>query len=75
MPLTGLPPGCSAIVKAVEGGHGLRRRLASMGLTVGSEVQSLISRGRGPIVVAVRHTRLALGRGIAERVMVEPVEA
>jgi ferrous iron transport protein A len=75
MPLTALPPGRSATVLSVEGGHGVRRRLASMGLTVGSEVQSLISRGRGPVVVAVRQTRLALGRGIAEQVMVEPAEA
>jgi len=45
-----------------------------MGLTVGSEVESLISRGSGPIVVAVRQTRLALGRGVANRVLVEPVE-
>ncbi len=53
----------------------MRRRLASMGLTVGSEVESVICRGRGPIVVAVRQTRLALGRGIARNVVVTPLEA
>jgi Fe2+ transport system protein FeoA len=53
----------------------MRRRLASMGLTTGAEVESIISRGRGPIVVAVRQTRLALGRGIAAQVQVEPLEA
>ncbi|MGQ9732317.1 MAG: FeoA family protein [Candidatus Zipacnadales bacterium] len=75
MPLSALPLGQSAIVVAIEGGQSARRRLASMGLTVGSEVQTLIGRGRGPIVVVVRQTRLALGRGIADRVMVEPLEA
>jgi len=74
MLLTALAPGQRAVVTALEGGHGMRRRLASMGLTVGSEVESLISRGSGPIVVAVRQTRLALGRGVANRVLVEPVE-
>jgi len=62
------------VVAAFDGGRGQQRRLASMGLTIGAEVQSLISRGRGPIVVAVRQTRLALGRGIASRVQVEPLE-
>ncbi len=59
---------------ALPGGRGQQHRLSSMGLTVGAEVRSLISRGRGPIVVAVRQTRLALGRGIAGHVQVRPVE-
>jgi len=75
IPLTAMVPGQRGVVTVVEGGFGLRRRLAGMGLTTGSHVESIISRGRGPIVVAVRQTRLALGRGIAGRVMVEVPEA
>jgi len=75
VPLTALMPGQRGIVTVVEGGFGLRRRLAGMGLTTGSNVESVLSRGRGPIVVAVRQTRLALGRGIAARVLVEVPEA
>jgi Fe2+ transport system protein FeoA len=74
IPLTSLLPGQRAIVVALPGGRGQQQRLSSMGLTVGAEVQSLISRGRGPIVVAVRQTRLALGRGIASHVHVRPLE-
>lgn len=74
MPLTALQPGQRARVTAISGGHGIRRRLASMGLTTGCEVVALISRGQGPVVVAVRQTRLALGRGIASRIFVEPLE-
>ncbi len=74
IPLTALLPGQRAVVVAFAGGRGVQRRLASMGLTIGVEVQSLISRGRGPIVVAVRQTRLALGRGIASRVQVRILE-
>ena len=74
IPLTSLRPGQKAVVVALPGGRGPQRRLSSMGLTVGAQVQSLISRGRGPIVVAVRQTRLALGRGIASRVQVRPLE-
>ena len=74
MPLTSLVPGQRAVVTELSGGKTMRRRLASMGLTVGAEVESVISRGRGPIVVAVRQTRLALGRGLAAKLVVDPVE-
>ncbi len=74
MTLDVLPPGRRAVVASVPEGVGIRRRLAGMGLTVGTEVQSVISRGRGPIVVAVRQTRLALGRGVAHHIGVEPME-
>jgi ferrous iron transport protein A len=72
--LDALPPGRRAVVASVPHGVGIRRRLAGMGLTVGSEVESVISRGRGPIVVAVGQTRLALGRGVARHIGVELVE-
>lgn len=74
IPLTSLPAGGRAVVVGLPAGRGQQRRLASMGLTMGAEVESLISRGRGPIVVAVRQTRLALGRGIASHVQVRPLE-
>jgi ferrous iron transport protein A len=74
MTLDQLPAGQRAKVASVPGGVGLRRRLAGMGLTPGAEVESVISRGGGPIVVAVRQTRLALGRGVARHIGVEPLE-
>jgi Fe2+ transport system protein FeoA len=44
-----------------------------LGLTPGSEVCMLQNRGRGAIILEVHGARLALGRGQAERVDVEPV--
>lgn len=61
-------PGQRTRVAAILGGMGLRRRLAGLGLTVGAEVETLIGHGRGPVVVTVRQTRLALGRGMASRI-------
>jgi ferrous iron transport protein A len=61
-------------VVSVEGGHGLVQRLAGLGLTVGAEVRSIIAHDRGPMLVVVRGTRLALGRGIAARVIVEAAD-
>lgn len=72
MPLSMMAEGSRAIVTAIQGGHGLNRRLAEMGVFVNSEI-ALIRTGGGPVVVEVRGSRLAIGRGMAQRVMVRPV--
>ena len=59
---------------AVLGGHGMRSRLAAMGLVPGVVVQVLSTRGPGgPLMIRIRDTRLGLGRGMARRIMVCPV--
>jgi Fur family ferric uptake transcriptional regulator len=47
-------------------------RLATMGLRSGDEVEVITNRGEGQVVVAVNATRLALGRGIAGKILVKP---
>lgn len=53
------------------GGGDLQRRLSDMGLNSGAEVE-VLSNGSGPVIVACKGCRLALGRGMSEKVMVEP---
>ena len=53
-------------------GHRLEHRLQHMGLARGERVRVLRNNAPGPLIVAVRDTRLCLGRGIASRVMVRP---
>ena len=56
-------------------GWGLERRLMDLGLTHNTPVHVVKSAPfNGPIEVIVRGSRLALGRGIAERVLVEVEE-
>lgn len=72
--LTDLPVGAAASVIRLAGGHGMQGRLASMGLHVGSRVRLLHApRGSGPALVGIGQTRLAIGRGMAERILVSPV--
>jgi Fe2+ transport system protein FeoA len=85
LPLTELRDGESATITSVRIGQdrgrghgrgsrgwGLERRLADMGLTPGTRVTATKSAPlHGPLEVLVRGTRLALGRGVAERVFVE----
>ncbi len=43
-----------------------------MGLSPGSEV-IVVRNSLGPMIIEVRGVRLALGRGLASKILVEPV--
>ena len=60
-----------AIVRQIQGGKELANRLTSMGLSVGSEFRVLQNRHHGPVLVLVRNTRIALGRGEAMKILAE----
>ncbi len=47
-------------------------RLVSLGFTPGAQVSMTQNFGRGPLIVTVRGTRVALGRGEAAQIFVEP---
>lgn len=50
----------------------LAHRLVEMGLTRGCRLE-IINRGPGPFIVALRNSRLVLGRGMVNRMMVRPL--
>ena len=70
VPLTDLTSGSRATVREMRGGKNIMSRLSAMGLSVGSELEVLDNRGHGPILVLVRGTRIALGRGEAIKIIV-----
>jgi len=70
IPLTALSPGEEGVVRQLSGGRGFVGRLASLGFAPGTRAQILQNFGRGPLIVLVRDTRVALGRGEAMRVWV-----
>jgi ferrous iron transport protein A len=57
----------------MQGGHDFLSRLASLGFTPGARLRVVQNYGRGPLIVSLRDTRVALGRGEAEKILVEPV--
>jgi len=64
------------VVVAFEGGMGMVRRLEVMGLRRGAPVRLLSSQPLGgPVVIEVAGTRIAIGRGIAKRVIVQTCSA
>jgi len=52
----------------------LTRRLTEMGFTNGTRVKVLHSTPPGPILVMIRGSRIALGRGLAMKIFVNPGE-
>lgn len=70
--LADLPAGTTARIVEVRGGRELMRKLLGLGLRIGSEVRIEHRRGRG-IVVSAGATRIALGGGIVEKLLVEPL--
>ncbi|MHA1944241.1 MAG: FeoA family protein [Candidatus Thorarchaeota archaeon] len=50
------------------------KRLLDLGLTKGCTFKVVLGRGRGPVLVEVRGTRIALGHGLASKVIVEVLE-
>ena len=54
----------------IDAGRRATHRLAEMGLTPGTDFKVLQNYG-GPLLVSVRGSRLAIGRGIAEKIWVE----
>jgi len=69
--LSELDEGQCGIVCHLRGGRRFVSRMAALGFTIGAEVTIIQNRHRGPLVVMVRATRVALGRGEARRVKVE----
>lgn len=67
------PVGQRLRLVGVEGGEQLRRRLLALGLSVGDEVE-VVHRRNGGVVLARDGNRVALGNGVAQKVLAEVIE-
>jgi len=62
-------------IKEFTGGASARMRLLSMGLRVGDKIDIITNLNKGQMVVAVDYNRYVLGRGLAQKILVEPVRS
>ena len=65
-----LDSGTRAVVSELRGGRGFASRLAGMGISVGCQIEVLQNPAHGSLLVLVRDTRIALGRGVASKILV-----
>ncbi len=71
MPLTLAKPGERLVVRETRGGAGAKMRLLTMGLRKGDRIEVISNSGQGQIAVAADLKRYVLGRGLAEKIIVE----
>ena len=72
IPLTDLDEGESGKVIEIVGGRGIHQKLDALGIRIGVKVKKVSSLMlRGPVVIMVGNTQIAIGRGMAQRIIVE----
>jgi Fe2+ transport system protein FeoA len=69
-PLSMVRAGETVKITTVHAGRGLKSRLASMGLLPNVEITVVRNGHPGPFVISVKDSKMMLGRGIADKVMV-----
>ena len=69
MPLGMANVGDVNIIKKITGRDDVRQHLAELGFVVGGEVR-VISELGGNLILSVKDSRIALDRGLANRIMV-----
>jgi ferrous iron transport protein A len=73
MNLAGMPSGAKGIIVAVKGGPGLINRLNSLGIRPNKRITKISSMMmRGPVTIDMDGSHIALGFGMARRVIVKP---
>lgn len=70
--LTEMHAGETGKVVEVNGGYGFKKRLEAMGIRPGMKITKISGQiMRGPVIVKVGTTQIAIGFGMARRVVIE----
>lgn len=72
-PLANIPSGQRVRIVGYDGGRMLRARLMAMGLNLG-QVVSILQNNRGLVIVSINGGRVALGRGVSQKILTSPIE-
>ncbi len=73
VPITLMNKGESGILKRISGGAGKVRRLAAMGIRIGTEIKVLQNNHSAPILIKAGESRVAIGRGLATCLHIKPL--
>lgn len=73
MPLSTASAGKTVKVISIDAGHGLKSRLASMGVLTNTALHILRNEGAGRLIVAIKNSKVVLGRGASGKIMVREI--
>lgn len=75
MDLTSVKEGERCKVLKIEGGYGVIKKLERMGIRPDVEILKLSSQfAKGPVVIQVGNTQVAIGFGMAKKIIVEKID-
>jgi Fe2+ transport system protein FeoA len=66
-------PGKKYIIDRITGGHGINGRLNAMGIIPKEVITVVFQTWGGPLTIAVKGVRIALGRGITHKIEVSEI--
>ena len=69
--LANLHTGERGIVTSLKGGEKFRNKMLALGLIPGKEFEVIKGNKNGPFVLKIDETRLMLGYGMAEKIIIE----
>lgn len=73
--LADLKPGSRGKIVLIKGGRKVVKRLADLGLSYGTEVEILRKAPfRGAVEIKARNSKLVLGRGLASKILIKPLQ-
>ena len=68
-----LEQGDKAIIKGFRGGYRFQVQLNNLGVHEGDEIEIKKKGGFGPLLISVHNSNVAIGRGVASKIMVEKI--
>lgn len=71
MPLSMVNVGEEVILKSINWGPKIKKRLQDMGLTPGVKISVVSNETNGAFILNVRGSRLVLGGGITQQILVD----
>jgi len=70
MTLTSAPLNTALVITEINAGREAHSRLSSMGILPGKRIKIMRRDSRGPLLLDVSGSRVAVGRGLSEKVIV-----
>jgi len=74
IPLAMCEEGDEVEIHCVDCGYGIKRRLCDLGLYDNTKIKVIKNDISGPIIVKVKDSKIMIGRGQANKIMVEKDE-
>ena len=73
MPLSKVAAGKTVRVVSIDAGHGLKNRLAALGVLTNSALHIIRNGGAGQLVVYIKNSKIVLGRGASQKIFVTEI--